>query len=891
MNFSRNSSHIDNSSITPVGQSDFGLSARAHNDDVAYRITRNLLLLCKLWPLVLGIKLAGLFFYNLAMPGGPATLSAFAIILIAITLSVDLCIWAAARITWFTEGPQRRLFAVILIASSLSAISFAGAVIFAMNGADPSLIAAYCVAYQCLLTLIVAIIASNQRMIVLSFSSGMAVSLFPLLPLATFGAILSIFLVASLYATRQHIRHDHLEYLRIGTMRRDEERAKLLLSEYENASLGWFWETDQHGKIVYISETIRKYALDTFDDLMKRPLTQLIAPYEADSISPSGERTLGFHLSSRSAFKEISVRSVIFREERWWSLSGNPIFSSRGEFLGFRGSGTDLTAMRQSEEKVRQLAQFDSLTGLSNRPQMLGILEKTLVNQTGSTRPTALFLLDLDRFKSVNDTLGHPAGDALLKQVSKRLLGVIGSKGQAGRQGGDEFTVVFPGTHDPETLVSIAEKVISSVSRAYMIDGVRVTISVSIGIAIAPEHGTTSESLIRNADLALYAAKEAGRGVHRFYDKSMHTNAEDRRSLEMDLRQALAEDQLHLVYQPQVSTVDEEISGYEALVRWEHPIRGSISPSIFIPIAEEAGLISHIGEWVLRTACLEVSKWPQNIKIAVNVSPTQFANPGFPAIVVNALSASRLAANRLELEITESVFLIEDEDTDKMFSRLKSIGVRLSLDDFGTGYSSLSYLKKAPFDKIKIDQSFVRGAAIPDTRNAAIIKSIVSLAEALNMETIAEGAETHDELELIKSLGCSHIQGYIYSKPLVADEAAALLNNGTGVLAPSGMTKSRLPRRKMLRSIVVIHGEHRYDVQIRNMGPRGAMLVGLWHVPEGTELIVELSPQHRVKAVARWSHDDRTGVKFAFDVDINNLLQAGGGDRQDFGGSYKVVSN
>ena len=226
----------------------------------------------------------------------------------------------------------------------------------AMNVADSPLLAAYCVIYQCLMTLIMAIIAGKQRAILLSFSTGVAVALYPLLPLATFSAALLIFLTASFYATLQQNRHDHHEYLRVESTRRDEERAKLLLSEYENASLGWFWETDRHGKIVYISDTIGKYALDTFDDLMNLPLTQLVAPYEEDSISPSGERTLGFHLSSRSAFKEISVRSVIFREERWWSLSGNPIFSSRGDFLGFRGSGTDLTAMRQSEEKVRQLA-------------------------------------------------------------------------------------------------------------------------------------------------------------------------------------------------------------------------------------------------------------------------------------------------------------------------------------------------------------------------------------------------------------------------------------------------------------------------------------------------------------------------------------------------------
>lgn len=880
MNLPRNIPSLDTSSVEPIGWSELGLSARPQFDDIADRITIDLRVLCSFWPMVLVVKLAALLFYNLAESAGSMSMSSMTVSLATITLLTDLSIWALAKVKWFEKLPSHWQLRLMLLVACISAISFASTLMSAANFATSPLLAAYCVVYQCLTTMIVTIIAGKQRLVALAFSSGVAITLFPVLPLAAFGVALLLFVVATFFATLQHIRHDHDEYLRIERKRGDEKRAKSLISEYENASLGWFWETDRHGRIVYISDTIRQLAVNTFEDLMSLPLTQLVAPYEEDSISPSGERTLGFHLSSRSAFKEISVRSVIFHEERWWSISGNPIFTANGQFLGFRGSGTDLTAMRQSQEKVRQLAQFDSLTGLSNRPQMLGILEKALVSQTGTTRPTALFLLDLDRFKSVNDTLGHPAGDALLKQVSKRLLGVIGSSGQAGRQGGDEFTVIFPGIYDRERLASLAEKVISSISRPYMIDDVQVTISVSIGIAIAPEHGIASESLIRNADLALYAAKEAGRGVHCFYDKSMHANAEDRRSLEMDLRKALAENQLHLVYQPQVSTVDEEISGYEALVRWEHPVRGSISPSIFIPIAEDAGLISHIGEWVLRTACSEVSSWPQNVKIAVNVSPTQFANPGFPAIVVNALATSRLAANRLELEITESVFLIEGDETDKMFSSLKSIGVRLSLDDFGTGYSSLSYLKKAPFDKIKIDQSFVRGAAMPNTRNAAIIKSIVSLAEALDMETIAEGAETHDELELIKTLGCSHVQGYIYSRPLVAEDAVALLQNDFGTLAPSGMSKSRLPRRKMLRSIIVIHDDHRYTVQIRNIGVRGAMLVGLWHVPAGTELIIELLPDYQFKAVARWSHDDRTGVQFAQEMELEHLAQVKGPETQ-----------
>lgn len=444
------------------------------------------------------------------------------------------------------------------------------------------------------------------------------------------------------------------------------------------------------------------------------------------------------------------------------------------------------SALEDEQRHLAELALKDPLTGLSNRLQMLRVLEEALLDHVGVMRSCTLFLLDLDRFKTVNDTWGHPAGDALLKQVSERIQHVVGADGHAGRLGGDEFKIVIPDLYDRNRLAELADSITTSISRPFLIEGTQVNIGVSIGIAIAPEHGRTCESLIRNADLALYAVKDTGRGTHCFYDKSMHDDARDRRNLEQDLRTALEANQLHLVYQPQVSTANGEISGYEALLRWKHPVRGNISPAIFIPIAEESGLISQIGEWVLRTACLEVANWPNNVKISVNVSAIQFSNPSFPAIVMNALSSSQLAPSQLELEITESVFLNEGANTNKMFSNLKAIGVGLSLDDFGTGYSSLSYLKKAPFSTIKIDQSFVRGAAIPGNGNAAIVRAIVSLADAFGMETVAEGAETHDELALIKNLGCSHVQGYVYSKPLAAEAAVALMGKGQEPMVPIG---------------------------------------------------------------------------------------------------------
>ena len=839
--------------------------------EIADRIAKDLVVLGKLWPIIILVKIAALALLVAVSEFSFSNTSSIVLGLFGFSLCLDLCIAALPKIGRSQKLKpfwQIRLLSITALCSSLA---FAGCLVGMFGFESNPLLSAHALVFHCLVTMIVTLIAGKQRFVSLSFSFGLTLTLFNSLSMIGFLAAVFLYSVASLLSTTAHLKQDFLEHKTNHKDKSQEERARLLLNAYEDAALGWFWETDRHGKITYISNSIRKQLEDNCDNLTGMSLSKLIIQEDDTGDSASGERSLGFHLSSRSAFKEIAVRSAAFQEERWWSLSGNPIINSFGQFQGFRGSGADLTEMRRSQEEVKQLAQFDSLTGLSNRLQMQGILEKAIVGPTGEIRPCGLFLLDLDRFKTVNDTMGHPAGDALLKQVSKRLERTIGRDGHAGRLGGDEFKVVLPGAEDKKALGAMADAVISALSQPYTIEGKQVVIGASVGIAMAPQHGSTTQALIRNADLALYAAKDAGRGVHRFYNKSMHADAEDRRNIEQDLREALANGELHLVYQPQVSTVTAHISGFEALLRWDHPKRGPISPATFIPIAEEAGLISRIGEWALRTACFELAKWPEEVKMAVNVSSIQFANPNFPVIVANALSSAGVAADRLELEITESVFLGEGDNTDQMFAALKGLGCRLSLDDFGTGYSSLGYLKNAPFDKIKIDQGFVRGASIPGNRNAAIIKSIVSLAEALDMETIAEGAETHDELELIRSLGCSHVQGYIYSKPLLAEEARPLLEDGAGPMKADGYKSSRPSRRKMLRTVSVIHDDHSYDAQIRNISGSGALIIGLWNVPIGTEFVVEFTPIYRMRAKARWSHDSHMGVEFEQVVDLEQL--------------------
>jgi len=850
-----------------------GLVASADHAQLAHRIAKDLATLGLFWPAIILVKLAAIGFLMATADFGVEAFGFSALAILASSLIADLSIFGFARVADQKKVRPHIQLRFISVAALVSSTTFAGLLVGLFAFSAGPLMAAYALVFHCIVTMVVTVIAGKQRFVGLAFSLGLAITLFNSLPLLAFAASLAIYAVSFSLATFAHIKRDHLDHLALQKDQQDEKRARLILNAYEKASLGWFWETDRKGRLTYISDSICNRADERFGDLIGMSLNALIKPSDGASDS-SGERTLGFHLSSRSAFKEIAVESAIFDEERWWSISGNPIVNSFGQFQGFRGSGTDLTEMRRSQEEVKQLAQFDSLTGLSNRLQMQSILEKAIVGHNGEVRPCALFLLDLDRFKTVNDTLGHPAGDALLKLVSQRLQRTIGSDGHAGRLGGDEFKVVLPGATDRKFLAGIANAIISALSEPYSIEGKQVVIGASLGIALAPEHGGTTQALVRNADLALYAAKDAGRGVHKFYDKTMHADAEDRRNIEQDLRQALKNNEMYLVYQPQVSTATQHISGFEALVRWQHPVRGNVSPAVFIPIAEEAGLISQIGEWVLRTACFEVAQWPEHVKIAVNVSSIQFANPSFPAIVTNALASSRLSPDRLELEITESVFLGEGANTDQMFASLKALGCRLSLDDFGTGYSSLGYLKNAPFDKIKIDQGFVRGASIPGNRNAAIIKSIVSLAEALDMETIAEGAETHDELDLIRSLGCSHVQGYIYSKPLKAEDAQPLTLEDAGPMVPTGHKSSRPPRRKMLRSVALLHDNYRYDAQIRNISGRGALIIGLWQVPAGTEFIVEFSPNYRSRGVAQWSEDENMGIEFEEAIDFDKLAGA-----------------
>src|SRR5262245_50504794 len=396
-------------------------------------------------------------------------------------------------------------------------------------------------------------------------------------------------------------------------------RAEGLLAEFESSGKGWFWETDRDGLLSYISASVAEALGREPADLIGRPFTDLISTESADG-SATSERTLGFYLSSHVAVQDLIVRAKT-KNEIWWSISGRPVHNDLGHFFGFRGFASDLTKMRQSEVELDKMARQDALTGLANRQALRRALDDALVGAVRRKHRCSLFLLDLDRFKAVNDTLGHPAGDTLLRLVALRLTDEVGDQGQVGRLGGDEFQIVLPSMSSEAELSKLAQAIIDSVSRPYTINGNLVSIGTSVGIVTSDYDDRTSDDLIRDADLALYAAKAAGKGCYRFFAPEMHEAARERQRLESDLRVAMERDQLWVAYQPQVDASSEAVTGFEALVRWDHPEHGPISPAMFIPLAEEIRLIDEIGEWVLRTACAEAANWPPHITIAVNLSP------------------------------------------------------------------------------------------------------------------------------------------------------------------------------------------------------------------------------------------------------------------------------
>ena len=441
---------------------------------------------------------------------------------------------------------------------------------------------------------------------------------------------------------------------------------------------------------------------------------------------------------------------------------------------GWVATFEDITEWLEAQAKISHMARHDALTNLPNRVLFHEQLEQGL-RRAGANDQLAVLCLDLDHFKDINDSLGHPIGDALLKQVGQRLKATVGEHDTVARLGGDEFAVVQIGRSEEAAARALAGRLVEVISAPYEIDDHQIVIGVSIGISLSPQDGSNPDELLKNADLALYRAKADGRGTYRFFETGMDARAQARRLLETDLRAALQRNEFQPYYQPIRDVASDRVVAFEALMRWNHPQRGLISPLNFIPLAEETGLIVQLGELMLNDACADAATWPDDIGVAVNLSPVQFKNPNLIASVTEALDKSGLAANRLELEITESVLLQNSEATLTTLHDLRAMGVRISLDDFGTGYSSLSYLRSFPFDKIKIDRSFVSELATRED-SVAIIRAVTGLGRSLGIVTTAEGVESDAQLELLRREGCTQAQGYLFSQPRPASEVEMMLD-------------------------------------------------------------------------------------------------------------------
>ena len=442
---------------------------------------------------------------------------------------------------------------------------------------------------------------------------------------------------------------------------------------------------------------------------------------------------------------------------------------------GVVGTFEDITESRRIEEKISHLARHDALTDLPNRVHFYEKMEGLLGSEPQKAT-FAVFSLDLDHFKSVNDTLGHPIGDKLLQMAAARMRSCVRDRDIVARLGGDEFAVLQVKFDRMADVAALATRLIDKVGAPYQIDDHQVMVGTSIGIAIAPSDGTQPDQLVKNADLALYRCKADGGGVYRFFETQMDARMQERRSLELDLRMAVVKSEFTLNYQPIVNIKTGKINACEALIRWHHDERGPVSPVDFIPIAEETGLIVPIGEWVLRRACADAADWPDGIAVSVNVSPAQLKSANFVQVVEEALAESRFPAERLELEITELVLIRDNNATLTLLRRLKELGVKIVMDDFGTGYSSLGYLRSFPFDRIKIDQSFVRDAP-NDKESLAIVRAVVGLGRGLSIGTTAEGVETLHQLEVLRSEGCTDAQGFFFSRPQTASDVKFLLTS------------------------------------------------------------------------------------------------------------------
>ena len=539
--------------------------------------------------------------------------------------------------------------------------------------------------------------------------------------------------------------------------------------DFAHVASDWFWEMDPDLRFSFASPSVRPSTGLAPSDLLGRTLSEC---FSGECAAPSAQH-YDLLTQERAPFRGVRRDRAVDGRLRHVSFSGTPLFDPSGRFAGYRGIGTDVTLEIEAQTRVRHMALHDALTGLPNRTLLAERLEMALALIRRQDGTVGVLCLDLDRFKEVNDTLGHAMGDRLIRLVAERLQAVVRDTDTVARFGGDEFCIVQVVSDGSTSVERLCRRIQELFADPFPLDTHQVFIGASIGIALAPDDAGESAALLKQADIALYRAKNDRRGTYRFFESGMDARLRRRKTMENDLRAALATESFVIHYQPQVAAADGRVIGVEALVRWVHPERGLIPPAEFIPVTEETGLILPLGEWVLRTACAELATWPA-VRLAVNLSPVQFRQADLVAMIARILRQTGLSPERLEVEITEGVLLQDSGVALLTLQKIKDLGVRIAMDDFGTGYSSLSYLQRFPFDKLKIDRSFVQqlgGNADAD----AIVRAVVSLGRSLRLTTTAEGVETKEQLAVLQREGCEQIQGYYCGRPMPADAVLARL--------------------------------------------------------------------------------------------------------------------
>ncbi len=539
----------------------------------------------------------------------------------------------------------------------------------------------------------------------------------------------------------------------------------LLLREFEQSTSDWIWGFDENGRLNRLSG-----GFTTATGVSEEALLGADFVHFLRCITPPDDPLMAqveFDIEGRETFQDIELRVTAGGHECWWTLTGKPAFDDTGLYLGYIGTGADVSERKIAERRITRLAHHDPMTGLLNRTKFTEQLNQSVARLERYGAPFSVMFLDLDQFKSVNDTRGHMTGDKLLMMVAKRLQGLVRETDLVARLGGDEFAIILPNNATVGDVASVAARLLEEVKKPYEIDGDFVSIGVSIGVAMAPSDGTRPDEILRNADLALYRAKADGRSVVRFFESQMDSEARERRLLEAELRDAIGKQELVLYYQPLVSALDGQPTGFEALIRWNHPVRGLVQPAEFIPLAEQSNVIVDIGDWSIEQACMAAATWPDYLTVAVNLSAKHFRRSDISLVVKKALSMSGIAPQRLEIEITEGLLMESLDEVTQKLAEIRALGVTIAMDDFGTGYSSLSYLLKFPFDKIKIDRSFVE-ASSTDAVARDILKAIASLGKTLKLKITAEGVETKEQADFLSGIACHQLQGFYFARPLDA---------------------------------------------------------------------------------------------------------------------------